>query len=75
VAKLPVVTARRLLQALHRAGFREHHHTGAHVHLRHPDHPHLRIVVPYHGGDLAPKTLRSILAQAGLSADELRDLL
>jgi len=34
------------------------------------------VVVPMHGGkDLNPWTMKSILDQAGLTADELRDLL
>jgi predicted RNA binding protein YcfA (HicA-like mRNA interferase family) len=75
MAKLPVVTARQALQALRRAGFVVHHQTGAHVHLRHPGQPRLRIVVPNHPGDLAPKTLRSILTQANLTVDEFLLLL
>ena len=67
---LPVVTARRLLQVLQRAGFRIHHQTGGHVHLRHPDKPQLRVVVPYHGHELAPKTLRTIIAQADMTVEE-----
>lgn len=72
---LPVVAARRLLQALQRAGFRIHHQTGSHVHLRHPDRPHLRVVVPYHGRELAPKTLRTIIAQADMTMEEFVALL
>jgi predicted RNA binding protein YcfA (HicA-like mRNA interferase family) len=75
VAKLPVVTARQILQALQRGGFQIHHQKGSHVHLRHPEQSHLRIVIPNHGGDLAPKTLRSIISQAGLTVDEFVALL
>lgn len=75
MAKLPVVTARQALRTLLRAGFEEHHRSGSHVHLRHPVRTHLRIVVPFHGGDLAPKTLRSILSQAELSVEEFSALL
>ncbi len=43
--------------------------------LHHPSKPG-RVDVPYHAGDiLAPKTLASILRQAGLSNDQLRTLL
>ncbi|MBC7946079.1 MAG: type II toxin-antitoxin system HicA family toxin [Burkholderiales bacterium] len=66
---LPVLTARKLLRALHRAGL-VHHQTGSHVHLRHPARPHLRIVAPYHNRDLAPKTLRTIVAQAEMTVPE-----
>ncbi len=67
---LPALTARQVVRALQRAGFVIHHQTGSHVHLRSPDKPGLRVVVPYHNRDLAPKTLRSIIAQAELTADE-----
>jgi predicted RNA binding protein YcfA (HicA-like mRNA interferase family) len=75
MAKLPRITARRLLQALRRADFFVHHETGSHVNLRHPVKTHLRIVVPRHGGDLAPKTLKSIINQAELTVEQLIELL
>ncbi|MBF0550548.1 MAG: hypothetical protein HQK60_08435 [Deltaproteobacteria bacterium] len=37
--------------------------------------PHLRIVVPSHDLDLAPKTLRTIIAQAEISVDEFLNLM
>jgi predicted RNA binding protein YcfA (HicA-like mRNA interferase family) len=73
--KLPRVTSRRLLQALLKAGFYIHHQTGSHVNLRHHVKQYLRIVVPQHARDLAPKTIKSILVQAELTVDELVALL
>ncbi|HTW25319.1 MAG TPA: type II toxin-antitoxin system HicA family toxin [Candidatus Baltobacteraceae bacterium] len=73
--KLPRITAKRMLQVLRRAGFYIHHQTGSHANLRHSDKVHLRIVVPRHGGDLAPKTLKSILAQAEISVEDFITLL
>ena len=71
----PRITAAQLLRALKRAGWYEHHHTGGHAYLRHPSRPGL-VTVPRHAGViLKPKTLASILDQAGLTADELRALL
>ena len=73
--KLPRIRAERVLRALRRAGWFEHHRRGSHVYLRHPE---LRgqVTVPMHRGrDLLLKTLASILDQAGMSAEELRDLL
>lgn len=72
---LPVVTPRQLIRALERAGFRLHHVRGSHHYFRHPDKPSLLISVPYHGRDLKRGTLRAILRQAGLTTDQLRDLL
>ncbi|MBF0510044.1 MAG: type II toxin-antitoxin system HicA family toxin [Deltaproteobacteria bacterium] len=64
------MTAKEVLRVLERAGFTIHHHKGSHVHLRHFEKPHLRIVVPSHNRDLAPKTLQTIIAQAEISVDE-----
>jgi len=36
---------------------------------------HLHVVVPNHSGDLAPKTLKSLIAQADLTVEELVELL
>jgi predicted RNA binding protein YcfA (HicA-like mRNA interferase family) len=68
--KLPRTTSRKLLQALHRAGFYIHHQTGSHANLRHPVKTHLHIVVPRHAGDLAPKTIKSIIVQAEMTVAE-----
>jgi predicted RNA binding protein YcfA (HicA-like mRNA interferase family) len=35
----------------------------------------LRVTVPYHGKDLKPRTLASIIEQAGLSVEEFLELL
>lgn len=70
MAKLPRVTAKRVLKALQRSGFYIHHQAGSHVNLRHEGKPHLHVVIPFHGGDLAPKTIKSILVQAELTVEE-----
>ncbi len=75
MSDLPVVRPRQLIRALERAGFFVHHIRGSHHYLRHPERPGLMITVPYHNRDLKRGTLRAILRQAGLTADELRDLL
>ena len=72
---LPTVTASRLIRALQRDGFFIHHSTGSHRVFKHSDRPALRVVVPYHTGDIKRGTLRSILRQANLSTDELIALL
>jgi len=63
------------IKALKKAGFFEYHQSGSHVQLRHPDNLNLRVTIPYHNRDLAPKTLKSIILQAGLTIDEFIDLL
>ncbi|HYM72079.1 MAG TPA: type II toxin-antitoxin system HicA family toxin [Stellaceae bacterium] len=73
---LPSVNAARLIRALQRAGFFVHHATGGHYVLKHADRPAVRIVVPFHGSaDVKRGILRSILRQAGLSAEDLIRLL
>ena len=73
---LPSVNAARLIRALQRAGFYIHHTTGGHYVLKHPDRLAARIVVPYHGSaDIKRGILRSVLRQAGLSGEELANLL
>jgi predicted RNA binding protein YcfA (HicA-like mRNA interferase family) len=73
--KLPRIGSKKLLRALMRAGFYIHHQTGSHANLRHKTKAHLRLVVPRHSGDLAPKTLKSIIAQAEMTLEEFIALL
>ena len=48
--------------------------SGSHHLLKHPDRPQRSVTVAYHGADLKPATLRSIIKQAGLTTDELFEL-
>ncbi|HUU13262.1 MAG TPA: type II toxin-antitoxin system HicA family toxin [Terriglobia bacterium] len=75
MARLPRITAKKVLRALLKAGFYIHHQTGSHVNLRHHTRLHLHVVIPRHGGDLAPKTLKSIIAQAESSVEEFSQLM
>jgi predicted RNA binding protein YcfA (HicA-like mRNA interferase family) len=74
MSKLPQVTARQLLSVLHRVGFVDDHQTGSHLILRHPL-TRRRAVVPMHRGDIKPKTLRSILTDAGLTPEQFHEML
>ena len=73
--KLPRVTARQLVAACLRAGFYIHHQSGSHLNLRHRLKTHLHVVIPYHSGTLAPKTIKTIVAQAELTIAVLKSLL
>ena len=73
--ELPALPSRKVIRALERAGFLVHHVTGSHYALRHPDHPGIRVVVPYHNKDLKRSALRSIIKQSGLTLEEFLDLL
>lgn len=74
MAKLPQVTAREVVGVLHRLGYIDDRQTGSHLVLRHPV-TRRRAVVPIHRGDLKPKTLRSILADAGITVEQFHELL
>lgn len=73
--KLPRVTARKTLSALLKAGFYIHHQTGSHVNLRHNAEEHFHVVIPRHNKELAPKTLKSILAQTEITIEQFIELL
>jgi predicted RNA binding protein YcfA (HicA-like mRNA interferase family) len=75
VNALLVLTPRQLIRALQRAGFVLHHVRGSHHYFRHPDKPGVLVTVPYHNRDLKRGTLRAIMRQAGLTADDLGRLL
>jgi predicted RNA binding protein YcfA (HicA-like mRNA interferase family) len=72
VSEIPHVSAAAVVRALERADFVFRSQRGSHRKLRHPD--GRTVIVPMHR-ELAPGTLRSILRQAGLSSEQLRDLL
>jgi predicted RNA binding protein YcfA (HicA-like mRNA interferase family) len=73
--KLPSISGERLVRALKRAGFIELRQKGSHVSLekRAPER-NFRTVVPQHQ-TLAKGTLSDILRQAGLTIEQLLDLL
>ena len=69
--KVPRLSSRKLLSILLKLGFYQHHSTGSHANLRHESKTHLHVVIPLGRTTLAPKTLKSILAQAELKVDDL----
>lgn len=74
--RLPAVNAKCVIRALERAGFVVDRIVGSHYVLAHRSNPSRAVTVPYHGSrDLKPGTLRSIIKQAGLSIEELGDLI
>ena len=75
MTRLPRVTSQDAYRALIRAGFIEIATRGGHRQLRRPDGSG-RVTIPYHSGRLIPPgTLRSILEQAGMTAEEFIALL
>lgn len=73
--KLPRVDRQQLIRALKRAGFAEQQQRGSHLHLKRES-DGKRVTVPVHKGRIAPiGTLRAILRDADISADQFRELL
>lgn len=69
---LPRITGREVVRALGRLGWVTVTQKGSHVQLRRPDRGG-RVTVPIHAGEtIGPALLRSILNQAGLTAEEFR---
>ena len=68
--RLPSLTARLVLAAVHRAVFFVHHQTGSHATLKHSRDPRLRVTVPVHARDLQRGTLTAIIRRAGMTPDE-----
>jgi predicted RNA binding protein YcfA (HicA-like mRNA interferase family) len=73
MTKLPRISGRVCVAALGKAGFQLKRQQGSHIILRR-DVPFAQVVVPDHK-ELDTGTLRAILRQAGLSADEFRVLI
>ncbi|HHT46754.1 MAG TPA: addiction module toxin, HicA family [Firmicutes bacterium] len=73
--RLPRISGKDVKRAPLKAGFREVHTRGSHHYLE-PVGGGKLVTVPIHGTKtLKQKTLKSILGQAGLTADELVRLL
>jgi predicted RNA binding protein YcfA (HicA-like mRNA interferase family) len=74
--RAPRVTADQVLRVLLRSGWFIDRQSGSHVHLMNSAKPGHRVTVPrYSGTVVKPKTLKSILTQAGIGVDEFRRLL
>jgi predicted RNA binding protein YcfA (HicA-like mRNA interferase family) len=74
MSKLPVVSGQDLCKALQKIGYSMDHQTGSHIILRNQDPPYRRLTVPNHK-EISKGTLRSIIRQAGLTVEELIDLI
>lgn len=70
--KLPALKPKQVIKALERHGFSIRRTSGSHYILKKEK---LRVTVPYHSKDLKPGTLKSIIAEAGLTVEEFLDLL
>lgn len=74
MTKLPTdAKPKKVLKVLKKIGFRETNKVGSHVHLHHPDCRRTQVAV--HPKPIAKGTLRAILREAEISADEIKKLL
>jgi predicted RNA binding protein YcfA (HicA-like mRNA interferase family) len=74
MTKLPVVSGRDLVKALAKIGYLSDHQTGSHIILRHHAPPHRRLTIPNHK-EIAKGTLKNIIREAGLTIEELLEVL
>lgn len=59
------MTAKQVIKLLEQNGWILHSTEGSHRRYKHENNP-IKVTVPYHKGDIKPKTLHAILKQAGL---------
>ncbi|MEN6356032.1 MAG: type II toxin-antitoxin system HicA family toxin [Armatimonadota bacterium] len=62
---MKLMTPRQVIRLLKKNGWHEIPAVGGHRQFEHSNYPN-KITVPFHNNDLKPKTLASILKQAGL---------
>jgi predicted RNA binding protein YcfA (HicA-like mRNA interferase family) len=74
MSRLPVVSGQGLCKALQKIGYSMDHQTGSHIILRNQEPPYRRLTVPNHK-EISKGTLRAIIRQAGLTVEELIDLI
>lgn len=74
MSRLPVLSGSALCKALAKVGYQIDHQTGSHLILRNDTPPHRRLTVPNHK-EISKGTLRAILRQAGITNEELLELL
>ena len=72
--KLPVVSGIEIVKALAKIGYETDHQTGSHIILRQKEYPYRRLTIPNHK-EIAKGTLRAIIRQAGLTLEELLEIL
>jgi predicted RNA binding protein YcfA (HicA-like mRNA interferase family) len=72
---MPRITGRELVSALSKLGWEVVTQRGSHAQLKHPVRSG-RVTVPLHAGEtIGPGLPRSVLNQAGITTDDLRDAL
>ena len=74
MTKLPRITEMQIIKVLEKRGFKLSRQSGSHKIYK--DNRAKRVTVPFHSGKiLHPKLLKSIVSDAEISEDELKQLL
>lgn len=68
--KFPVAKPKDVIRALKKLGFEEIRSSGGHIHLRKEN---KLVTVPFHNRELRIKTLKSIIKQADITTDALKN--
>ena len=72
--KLPIVKSQELIRVLKRLGFFKYYQVGSHAQFKHPDGRRATISI-HKGKDIKKKTLKGILDDLEISADEFIKIL
>ena len=72
---LPQIKGDRLVNALSKRGWYVDRTRGSHVIMRNESKPRTKIVIPIHRRPIKPGILYNILKIAGLSVEEIKELL
>lgn len=72
--KLPSINSKKLIKILKHSGFQLDHSSESHFIFYNLE-TKKRAVVPYHRNDLPKGTIMSILKEAGITKEQLEDLL
>ena len=72
--KLPIVSANKVIKALHSVGFRISRQSGSHVIMTKTNKEKITVVIPKHK-ELARGTLLSIISQSDISKEDFCNLL
>ncbi|MFH1115424.1 MAG: type II toxin-antitoxin system HicA family toxin [Pseudomonadota bacterium] len=74
MTRLPRLSGREIVRALTKLGYEKDRQRGSHIVMRQVGYPHRRIVVPDHA-EVSKGTLRALIREVGLTADEFDALL
>ncbi len=74
MTRLPRITSKKIISVLKKKGFYFVHSRGSHQTYHSSE--GRNVTIPFHSGKtIRPKTLKSILKQAGMGVEELTELL